>query len=262
MPLHRLVDDPPPLQEPVLIASFDGWVDAAEAASSAVGLLAAEATLVATFDPDAIFDYRSRRPVLDVVDGRLSALHWPELAIRHTEMGGRDLLVFTGAEPDLRWRELADDVAALCTELGVAQWISIGSVPGAVAHTMPVPVMTTASALEMSVSGAGIPAVGFFAQVPPYASIGYAAASIALLDRVAGHLEIDIPMEGLREEEREQLARYDAAVRSDAMLKQTVEQLENVAGGIDEERLPSGDDLAREIQRFLRGRAETGEADG
>jgi hypothetical protein len=114
----------------------------------------------------------------------------------------------------------------------------------------------------MSVSGAGIPAVGFFAQVPPYASIGYAAASIALLDRVAGHLEIDIPMEGLREEEREQLARYDAAVRSDAMLKQTVEQLENVAGGIDEERLPSGDDLAREIQRFLRGRAETGEADG
>ena len=287
MPLHRLVDDPPPLQEPVLIASFDGWVDAAEAASSAVGLLAAEATLVASFDPDAIFDYRSRRPVLDVVDGRLSALHWPELAIRHTELGDRDLLIFTGAEPDLRWRELAEDVAGLCTALGVAQWISIGSVPGAVAHTMPVPVMTTASedgllapgtargpegllrvpsavlsALEMAVSGAGIPAVGFFAQVPPYASIGYAAASIALLERVAAHLEIDIPTEGLREEERDQFARYDAAVRSDAMLKQTVEQLENAGGGIDEERLPSGDDLAREIERFLRGRAETGEADG
>ena len=287
MPLHRLVDELPPLQEPVLIASFDGWVDAAEAASSAVGLLAAEATLIATFDPDAIFDYRSRRPVLDVIDGRLSALHWPEFAIRHTSMGDRDLLVFTGAEPDLRWRELADDVAGLCTALGVAQWISIGSVPGAVAHTMPVPVMTTASeddllaagtargpagllrvpsavlsALEMAVSAAGIPSVGFFAQVPPYASIGYAAASIALLERVAGHLEIDIPMEGLREEEREQFARYDAAVRSDAMLKQTVEQLENVAGDIDEERLPSGDDLAREIERFLRGRAETGEADG
>jgi len=287
MPLHRLVDDPPPLQEPVLIASFDGWVDAAEAASSAVGLLAAEATLVASFDPDAIFDYRSRRPVLDVIDGRLSALHWPELAIRHTSVDGRDLLIFTGAEPDLRWRELSDDVAGLCATLGVAQWISIGSVPGAVAHTMPVPVMTTASedellapgtargpegllrvpsavlsALEMAVSGTGIPAVGFFAQVPPYASIGYAAASIALLERLAAHLHIDIPMEGLHEEERDQLARYDAAVRSDAMLKQTVEQLETVAGDIDEERLPSGDELAREIERFLRGRAETGEADG
>src|SRR5690348_4610034 len=286
MPLHRLVDDPPPLQEPVLIASFDGWVDAAEAASSAVGLLAAEATLVATFDPDAVFDYRSRRPVLDVVDGRLSALHWPELAIRHTSLDDRDLLIFTGAEPDLRWRELADDVAGLCTTLGVAQWISIGSVPGAVAHTMPVPVMTTASeddllapgtargpegllrvpsavlsALEMAVSATGIPSVGFFAQVPPYASIGYAAASIALLERVAAHLGIDIPMEGLREEERDQLARYDAAVRSDAMLKQTVARCSTDAGCIDEEQLPSGDDLAREIQRFLRGQTDAPEAD-
>jgi PAC2 family len=287
MPLHRLVDDPPPLHDPVLIASFDGWVDAAEAASSAVAVLAAEATPIATFDPDAIFDYRSRRPVLDVIDGRLSALHWPELAIRHTTVDDRDLLIFTGAEPDLRWRELAEDVAGLCTSLGVSQWVSLGSVPGAVAHTMPVPVMTTASeddllapgtargpegllrvpsavlsALEMAVSSTGIPSVGFFAQVPPYASIGYAAASIALLERLAAHLAIDVGMGGLHDEEREQRARYDAAVRSDSMLKQTVEQLETVGGSIDEERLPSGDELAREIERFLRGQTESGETDG
>ncbi|HEY0389329.1 MAG TPA: PAC2 family protein [Gaiellales bacterium] len=287
MPLHRLVDDPPPLHDPVLIASFDGWVDAAEAASSAVAVLAAEATPIATFDPDAIFDYRSRRPVLDVIDGRLSALHWPELAIRHTTVDDRDLLIFTGAEPDLRWRELAEDVAGLCTSLGVSQWVSLGSVPGAVAHTMPVPVMTTASeddllapgtargpegllrvpsavlsALEMAVSSTGIPSVGFFAQVPPYASIGYAAASIALLERLSAHLAIDVSMGGLHDEERDQRARYDAAVRSDSMLKQTVDQLESVGGSIDEERLPSGDELAREIQRFLRGRTESGETDG
>jgi hypothetical protein len=225
--------------------------------------------------------------VLDVIDGRLSALHWPELAIRHASVDDRDLLVFTGAEPDLRWRELAEDVAALCASLGVSQWVSLGSVPGAVAHTMPVPVMTTASeddllspgtargpegllrvpsavlsALEMAVSSTGIPAVGFFAQVPPYASIGYAAASIALLERVGAHLGIGLMMDGLRDEERDQRARYDAAVRSDAMLKQTVEQLETVGGSIEEERLPSGDDLAREIERFLRGQTESGETDG
>jgi hypothetical protein len=287
VPLHRMVDHPPQIRDAVVIASFDGWVDAAEAASSAVGQIADKASLVATFDPDAIFDYRSRRPVLDVLDGRLSDLHWPELAIRHASVGGRDLLIFTGAEPDLRWQELAADVATLCRELGVAQWVSLGSVPGAVAHTMPVPVMTTASqddllepgsargpegllrvpsavlsALEMAVSETGIPAVGFFAQVPPYASIGYAAASIALLERLGRHLQIDLPMDGLREEEREQRARYDAAVSSDAMLKQTVEQLESVAGDIDEERLPSGDELAREIQRFLRGQGEPGDGEG
>jgi hypothetical protein len=114
----------------------------------------------------------------------------------------------------------------------------------------------------MAVSSTGIPAVGFFAQVPPYASIGYAAASIALLERVGAHLGIGLMMDGLRDEERDQRARYDAAVRSDAMLKQTVEQLETVGGSIEEERLPSGDDLAREIERFLRGQTESGETDG
>jgi hypothetical protein len=272
-----MVDHPPQLRDAVMIASFDGWVDAAEAASSAVGQIADEASLVATFDPDAIFDYRSRRPVLDVLDGRLSALHWPELAIRHASVGGRDLLIFTGAEPDLRWQELAADVAALCRELGVAQWVSLGSVPGAVAHTMPVPVMTTESQDDLLEAGTARGPEGLLrvpsavlsalemavsAQVPPYASIGYAAASIALLERLGRHLQIDLPIEGLREEEREQRARYDAAVSSDAMLKQTVEQLESVAGDIDEERLPSGDELAREIQRFLRGQGEAGDGEG
>jgi hypothetical protein len=268
-----------------MIACFDGWVDAAEAASSAVAHVAADAEPMVTFDPDAIFDYRSRRPVLDVQDGRLSDLRWPELAIRHVPVDGRDLLIFSGAEPDLRWQELASDVAALVASLGVALWVSLGAVPGAVAHTMPVPVMATASqdgllgprtppgpegllrvpsaalsALEMAVSGSGIPAIGFFAQVPPYASIGYTAASIALLERLGRHLEVDLQMDDLHDEEHEQRARYDAAVASDAMLRQTVEQLESVAGDMEEHHLPSGDELAREIERFLRHNEPDGEA--
>jgi hypothetical protein len=285
MTLYRLADDPPTLVDPVMIACFDGWVDAAEAASSAVAHVAADAEPMVTFDPDAIFDYRSRRPVLDVQDGRLTDLRWPELAIRHVPVDGRDLLIFSGAEPDLRWQELASDVAALVTSLGVALWVSLGAVPGAVAHTMPVPVMATASqdgllgprtppgpegllrvpsaalsAMEMAVSGSGIPAIGFFAQVPPYASIGYTAASIALLERLGRHLEVDLHMDDLHDEEHEQRARYDAAVASDAMLRQTVEQLESVAGDMEEHHLPSGDELAREIERFLRHNEPDGEA--
>jgi len=184
-----------------------------------------------------------------------------------------------------RWQELASDVAALVSSLGVALWVSLGAVPGAVAHTMPVPVMATASqdgllgprtppgpegllrvpsaalsAMEMAVSGSGIPAIGFFAQVPPYASIGYTAASIALLERLGRHLEVDLQMDDLHDEEHEQRARYDAAVASDAMLRQTVEQLESVAGDMEEHHLPSGDELAREIERFLRHNEPDGEA--
>src|SRR5436309_11463085 len=98
MPLYRLAEDLPDLHDAVLVASFDGWVDAAEAASRAVAQVAVEGDVVAVFDADAIFDFRSRRPVLDVQDGRLSELVWPELAIRHVSLESRDLLVFSGAE--------------------------------------------------------------------------------------------------------------------------------------------------------------------
>ncbi len=275
MPLYRLADDLPELRDAILVASFDGWVDAAEAASRAVGHVAGDAAVVATFDPDAVFDYRSRRPVLAVQDGRLSELRWPELTIRHTRVDGRDVLIFSGAEPDLRWQELATDTVELVRRLDVTEWVSLGAVPGAVAHTRPVPVMATASeenlldepagpegllrvpsaalsVLEMAVTEAGTPAVGFYAQVPPYASIGYAAASIALLRRLARHLGATIDVEPLVDEEREQRARYDAAVAGDAMLRETVARLESAAGDIESEQLPSGDDLAREIERFLR----------
>jgi len=213
--------------------------------------------------------------VLDVQDGRLTELQWPELAIRHARVDRRDVLIFSGAEPDLRWQELATDAVALMRRLNVVEWVSLGAVPGAVAHTRPVPVMATASqdglldepagpegllrvpsaalsVLEMAVTEAGTPAVGFYAQVPPYASIGYAAASIALVQRLSRHLSITIDVESLLAEEREQHARYDAAVADDAMLRETVSRLESAAGDVESEQLPSGDDLAREIERFLR----------
>jgi hypothetical protein len=276
VPLYRLADDLPELRDAVLVASFDGWVDAAEAASRAVAQVAGDAAaVVASFDPDAVFDYRSRRPVLDVQDGRLSDLNWPELTIKHARVDRRDVLIFSGAEPDLRWAELAADAVELVRRLNVTEWVSLGAVPGAVAHTRAVPVMATASedglldepagpegllrvpsaalsVLEMAVTEAGTPAVGFYAQVPPYASIGYAAASIALVQRLARHLGVTIDVEPLLDEQREQHARYDAAVAGDAMLRETVSRLESAAGDVESEQLPSGDDLAREIERFLR----------
>ncbi len=283
MALVHLSSDLPDLRDAVMVASFDGWVDAAEAASDAVAHIAEGGDLIASFDADAIFDYRSRRPVLDVEDGRLTELRWPELAIRHVRIDTRDLLVFSGAEPDLRWQELGREVADLVDQLGVTQWISLGAVPGAVAHTRTVPLMTTASregvlapgevrgpegllrvpaaalsAFEMAVTEGGTPSVGFFAQVPPYASIGYAAATIALLERLSSHLGVTIDVDVLLEVEREQHARYDDAVAGDAMLRETVKRLEAAAGDLEDEQLPTGDQLAREIERYLHKRDEDG----
>jgi hypothetical protein len=263
------------LVAPVLVAAFDGWVDAAGASSAATEHLARGGELIATFDADVLFDFRSRRPVLDIIDGTLQRLEWPALAIHRTRAGGRDLLVLHGAEPDFRWRELGDDLLELVLRLGVVEWISLGAIPAAVPHTRAVPVMATASddgllpdsvmkgppgllrvpsaclsAVELTVSGAGVPTVGFYAQVPHYVGGPYAAGSVALLERLSTHLHVDLPMGSFVDDATTQRERLDVAVEADDDVRQILERLEE---GSDEE-LPSGDDLAAEIERFLRER--------
>ncbi len=280
MSLYRLHDHPE-LVAPHLVAAFDGWVDAGSAASSAVGALTEGSRLVATFDADALFDYRSRRPTLEIVDGRLAELTWPELTVRHARLGDRDLLVLSGHEPDDRWRELSDAVVELALRFDVAEWISLGAIPAAVPHTRPVPIMGTAnqpglirggveagplgvmhvpaaalSVLEMAVSAAGIAAVGYFAQVPHYVSGPYPGAAVELLRALGRHLDVDPPLGSLPEDARQLRLRLDSATALDETSRNYVERLESM---VDEARLPSGDDLISEIERFLRDRGEGSE---
>jgi hypothetical protein len=280
--LFRLepLDDVEPAA-PVLVAAFDGWVDAAGASSQATEHLARGGELVATFDGDVLFDFRSRRPVLDIIDGTLQRLEWPSLSMHRRRVGGRDVIVLHGAEPDFHWRELGDDLLELSLRLGVVEWVSLGAIPAAVPHTRAVPVMATASddgllheqetkgpqgllrvpsaclsAVELTVSGAGVPAVGFYAQVPHYVGGPYAAASVALLERLSRHLRIDLPMGSFPEDAVAQRERLDMAVNADDDVRQILERLETAT----EEELPSGDDLAAEIERFLRERPGDGGA--
>jgi len=273
VPLYRLGDVPGSLARPVVVAAFDGWIDAAGAASNAADMLARGGESVATFDGNVLFDYRSRRPTLDVVDGTLTRLVWPALELHHREADGRDLLVLHGAEPDFRWKELGDDILELCVRLGVTEWVSLGAIPAAVPHTRPVPVMATAStgaglheaetkgppgllrvpsaglsAMEVAVTEGGIPAVGFYAQVPHYIGGPYAAATLALLQHLGRHLSTELPLGSLDEDARTQRERLDAAVAEDDDVRAILLQLENAS----EEEIPSGDDLAAEIERFLR----------
>lgn len=277
MTLLSLRDDLPTLSAPVLIGAFDGWIDAGGAASNAAARLAEGAETLATADPDAVFDYRSRRPVLDVVDGTLTHLEWPEISIARRTEGGRDLLVLHGPEPDFRWRELADQVMEAAVRLGVVQWVSLGAVPAAVPHTRPVNVFGTASSdgllhddvekgpqgllrvpaaalsvIETAVAGAGIPTVGFYAQVPHYVGGSFAVAAIALLEQLGRHVGVDLALGDLPEEALSQRQRLDAAMGGDDDAREYLERLETIAG---EEHVPSGDELASEIERFLQGEA-------
>jgi hypothetical protein len=119
MSLYRLEEEHPELDAPVLVAALEGWVDAGSAGTAAAAQLAEGGTTVATFDPDAIYDYRARRPILDILDGKPMTLAWADLRLTASRVGGRDLLVLTGPEPDYRWRELSSDVVELAKHLGV-----------------------------------------------------------------------------------------------------------------------------------------------
>lgn len=273
MSLYTL-DDPGDLVAPTVVAAFDGWVDAGSAATTALDHLADGASAVATFDADRLFDYRARRPPLEIVDGRLTELTWHELALRRVRLGERDVLVLAGPEPDYRWQAFCAAVVALCRSLGVVEWISVGAIPAAVPHTRPVPILGTeaspgllrgdvlagpagtlrvpsalVSALEFEVSTAGIPALGYFAQVPHYVSGPYATAALELLRALGNHLGTEIPALDLGNEARELRTRLDGATAADETTRSYVERLESM---YDEQRLPSGDDLITDIERFLR----------
>ena len=279
MSLYRL-DDPGDLVAPSFIAAFDGWVDAGAAATTALEHLIGESPAIATFDADRLFDYRARRPPLEIVDGRLAELTWPDLIVRRVRVGERDVLALAGPEPDYRWRELVAAIVELCRQLSVAEWVSLGAIPAAVPHTRPVPILGTesepgllradvaagpagvlrvpsalVSALEYELARAGIPALGYFAQVPHYISGPYPAASVALLETLGEHLGVRLATGELAEEAQQLQSRLDAAAAIEDTTRTYVERLEAMA---DEERLPAGDDLIADIERFLRDRGGEG----
>lgn len=279
MSLYRLVE-PTELNAPTLVAAFDGWIDAGSAATTATAHLADGAEIVATFENDLLFDYRSRRPTLEIVDGRLAELTWPEIVLRRSRLGDRDLLVLAGHEPDYRWRELTDDLVGLAKQLGVVEWISLGAIPAAVPHTRPVPILgsesrpgllrggvepgpagvlrvpsAAISVIDFAIAASGIPAVGYYAQIPHYVAGPYPPAALELLRSVGRHLGAEVALGALPDEARQLRTHLDAATAADDTTRAYLERLESM---VDEARLPSGDDLISEIERYLRDRGTEG----
>jgi hypothetical protein len=273
--------DPGDLVAPLLVASFDGWVDAGAAATTAAARLAEGAETIATFDADRLYDYRARRPTLEIVDGRPDRLTWPELTLQRARFGQRDLLILSGPEPDFRWHELEQAALDLARRLHVAAWISLGAIPAAVPHTRPVTILGTESrpgllrgdvtagpdgvlrvpsaalsVLDLAASRAGVAAIGYYAQIPHYVTGSYPPASVELLRLVGHHLDHEIAMGDLRAEARRVIARLDVATAGDASTQAYVERLEAM---VDEARRPAGDDLITEIERFLRDQGGSGE---
>lgn len=282
MPLYEITGDAD-VDEPALVVSLDGWIDAGFAAAGAMTHLKAslDSTTIATFDTEALVDHRSRRPVMHLVDGVNTGLTWPVIELRRgRDLDGRDVLLLSGAEPDVRWRGFVADVLALAQQLGVRIVVPLGAYPAPVPHTRKGRIATTATtpelanrvgtvkgnldvpagvhgALERACAEAALPAVGVWAQVPHYVSgMAYPGASAELVDAVALATGLRLDATALHEAAIALRSRLDELVANNDEHMQMVRSLE---ASYDAEAtiapsatLPSGDQLAAEIERFLR----------
>jgi predicted ATP-grasp superfamily ATP-dependent carboligase len=273
-PLYELFERPA-LDDPVLVMALDGWIDAGLGATTALATLmsSVDVTVVATFDTDTLLDHRSRRPVVHIDEGINTGLTWPTL---HLHAGhdreGRALLVLAGPEPDHSWGAFCRSVVALTTSLGARLAVGLGAFPAPVPHTRATRLASTATsrdladrvgfipgridvpagvhaALERAFADAGVPAVGLWARVPHYlAAMPYPAASAALLRGLRDLTGVAVDVDELDRSAIETRAQVDELVKNNPEHLQLVSQLEQQ---VDDE-LPSGDELAAELERFLR----------
>lgn len=277
MALYTL-STPPPLEDPIMVMGLAGWGDAASAASDAADWLAEDGQPVVTFDPDAIFDYRSNRPIIRLSAGEVRSITWPRMEIVHVRPSGRDVLVMVGSEPDYAWSGIADALADLVQTLGVARLVTLGSVPAPIRHSMTPSAFCTTSDPRLLLPGdemlmdeivvpasAGtvfrtaieevdVPAIGYWAQVPQYVGRPYSAAIAVLLGRAAEQLDVLLDLRDVVSDAEEQIRRLDDILEQREDAREFVEGLDTSVGNTAAfpEDLPTADELADEVTRFLR----------
>lgn len=277
---------PEDLRRPVLVLGMDGWIDAGLGGAGAVATLlqGMESEVFATFDSDALIDQRARRPMLRVVNGVNTSLTWPEITLRVGDNGDRNVVILSGPEPDFRWKQFTREVVSAATRIGIELVVGLGAFPAPVPHTRTVRLVATATnqeladligylpssidvpagihaSLERAFAEAGLPAVGIWARVPHYAAgMPYPTASDALLNKLNELTGIVVDTTQLKTAATTNLAQLDQLISSSSEHSNMVRQLEqrdddetNMATAFDLTDLPSGDEIAAELERFLRG---------
>jgi proteasome assembly chaperone (PAC2) family protein len=278
--------DLPHLRSPIMVCAFRGWNDAAAAASTALTAVAnaLDAEQIASLDPEDFFDFQSTRPTISMDEGQTRRIDWPEnnvFAVR-IPSADRDLVLFDGTEPNLRWRTFSETIATVADALGVEMIISMGALIAEVSHTLPVPITGLASSAELveelelersSYEGPtgivgvvhdlcrqnGIDSASLWAAVPHYvAAVPNPKAALALLRRLEGLTGIAVEASELEEETTDYEEQIGRAVAANPEIEDLVTRIEAEQADLlsDEGELPNADTLAREFQRFLRQRGD------
>ena len=282
----------PKLQRPVLVAAFEGWNDAGDAASGAARWLADRhgAEQIATIEAEDFFDFTTTRPMVSTdADGRRE-LTWPDTELWGASTGtGTDLVVLVGHEPHLRWRTYCAAVIEAAQGLDCSMVLTLGALLSDVPHSRPTAITGTADdpelierlaltrsayegptgivgVLHASCSKVGQPSASLWAAVPTYVSGAPSPkATLALVERSLSILGLSLPTVDLQIATAAYERQIDELVADDDDTAAYVAGLEEAADDDpdrddddtddDFESLAEADpaELVEEVERFLRG---------
>jgi hypothetical protein len=288
--LYEILTDDVDLDAPVLVHALSGFLDAGGARQLAVAHLLAthQHRTVAQFDIDAIYDYRARRPRLIFDTDHYASMQYPELLLSEVrDVRGTGFLLLHGPEPDFAWRTFNAAVVQIVERYAVRRSIGLNAIPWPAPHTRPVGVTAHATdpslvagrptfvgaievpghlagGLELALGDAGHEAMGFAVHVPHYLTqVEFPRAALALLREVSDAGDLAIDLEALVASSDTSDREIDEQVRGSAenldAVRALEEQYDALVRGAEaalplasDEPLPSGDEIAEQLEAFLR----------
>jgi proteasome assembly chaperone (PAC2) family protein len=268
--------DRPELRRPALVAAFSGWNDAGDASTDAVRWLSRTFRSVpyASLDPEEYLDFQAARPTVELIDGVVRELTWPALTFSSAGVPGRerDLVLFLGVEPNLRWRAFCDDVVAVARMTGCEMVVTLGALLGDTPHSRPVRCTGSATdevlaarlgmersryegptgivgVLHDAVRRRDFASASIWAPVPHYvASAPSPKATRALLDRLSDLLDLGLDLTDLDISSAAWERSVAEVVASDSDVSSYVARLETryddaiASGMVDPDISDDGDD--------------------
>jgi proteasome assembly chaperone (PAC2) family protein len=272
------IDTLPQLRDPVLVVALAGWVDAGLAGSGSIAFLREQLDASREFgriDLGDLMDLQQTRPTVHLVDGVSREIDWPEITLTAGRLG-RDVVLVTGPEPSLRWRAVLGELVDVALQLGVSEAYTVGGIPAMASHRRPVSVLATGtdeevveragawrqdytgptgaqSVLQVMLGDAGIPTTALWAQVPHYLSGGASPPAIrAVLERLRDLAGFAADLDGLDDQASAYVQRVEEGLTDRPDVVEVISAIEAGEDEVEESELPSGDELASEIERFLR----------
>ena len=278
------------LRAPVLVAAFRGWNDAGDAASFAASHLgrAWSATDLASIDPEDFYDFQAVRPQVELVDGTTRKITWPANEFMAAKLSGttNDVIVLVGTEPSTKWRTFSNLIVEMAKAHDVKLVITLGALLADVPHSRPVQITGTAVDPELikrldlqrsryegptgivgvmheAFSKAGIDSASLWAAVPHYLAVTpNPKAALALVERATQLVGVGVEIDDLLRATKNYEERVTEMVAGDddvqayvRMLEERTDEQEDIEE-MDPSRMPSGEDIAAELERFLRDKGE------